>query len=312
MKAMRDAFLDEVYNIAKEDSRVVLMSADFGAPSLDKFRRDLSGQFINVGIAEQNMVSVAAGLALAGKIVFCYAVIPFVTLRCFEQIKVDLCCMNLPVTLIGVGAGYAYDDSGPTHHGLEDLAAMRTLPNMTILNASDSVMAAAFAKIAYESPGPKYIRLDREKWSEYYPDCYDFSNGFLYSVLDPNKKADMIIIATGFMVHQATKVGKELVKQGVTPSFGNLYKIKPIEQNLISNLTIHMAERVVTLEEHFLNGGIGSIVAEIIADSGLRVPLKRFGIPNQYCFKYGGRDLLHKDCGLDVETIVKGILQWIK
>jgi len=303
--AMRDAFLDELYNIASKDHRVILISADFGAPSLDKFKTDLSGQFINVGIAEQNMISLAAGLALGGKLPFCYAIVPFITLRCLEQIKVDLCLMKLPVTLIGVGAGYGYDDSGPTHHGLEDLAVMRALPNMTIFNASDSIMTGGFAKIAYETPGPKYIRLDRYKFKPVYRE-YDFSTGFK-QLLDGKH---LNIITSGYMVYQAIEISQRLTDQGISAGVIDLYRIKPVSELLLEHL--QAPRRIVTLEEHFLNGGIGSIVAEIMADNNIQIPLKRFGVPDGYSFKYGGREALHKDCGLDVETITKGILEWIK
>jgi len=160
--SMRDAFFDQLYKIAKENRDVVIVSADMGAPSLDKFRRDLGMQFFNVGIAEQSMVTVATGLALEGKKVFIYAIMPFATLRCYEPIKVNLSLMNLPVTIVGVGAGFSYDDSGPTHHATEDITVMRVLPNMTILNSSDSVMAAKLAEMSCQMSSPNYVRLDRE------------------------------------------------------------------------------------------------------------------------------------------------------
>src|SRR3989338_1388709 len=140
---IRDAFFDELFEIAKDDSNVVFITADMGAQSLIRFKGSLSSQFINVGVAEQNMISIAAGLALVGKKVFVYTIIPFATLRCYEQIRNDLCCMNLPVTIIGVGPGFCYASDGPTHHATQDIAVMRVLPEITILNPSDSIMANA-------------------------------------------------------------------------------------------------------------------------------------------------------------------------
>jgi len=303
--AMRDAFLEKLCNLAEEDRRVILISADFGAPSLDKFRRNLPGQFISVGIAEQNMISLAAGLALAGKIPFCYAILPFVTLRCLEQIKVDLCSMNLPVTLVGVGAGYAYDDSGPTHHGLEDIAVMRGLPNMAIMNASDSIMATSLAEIAYASPGPKYIRLDRTK--DKIDGSWDFTLGLRNLDSIGN---DVTIIATGYMVSKALRVVESLANHQVDARVVDLYRIKPVSELLLEQ--IESAQRIVTLEEHFLNGGIGSIVAEIMVDNNIQRPLKRFGVTDRYSFKYGGREALHRECGLDLESLEKEILEWLE
>jgi transketolase len=161
MGTMRDSFFDTLYKIARRDPDVMLVDADMGAPSLDKFRRDMPAQFVNVGIAEQNAISVAAGLTLGGKKAFAYAIAPFITLRCYEQIKVNMCSMKIPVACVGVGAGFSYEDSGPTHHTTEDIAIMRALPNMTIFNVSDNIMASACAKIAYEYESPLYVRLDR-------------------------------------------------------------------------------------------------------------------------------------------------------
>ena len=131
---MRDAFFKSLYTIAKNDKSVMLLSNDFGAPSLDIFRKELASQYLNCGISEQNMISVAAGLALSEKKVYIYGILPFVTLRCLEQIKIDLCKMKLPVVIVGVGAGYAYESAGPTHHGIDDIGIMRMLEHLTILN----------------------------------------------------------------------------------------------------------------------------------------------------------------------------------
>ncbi len=306
--APRDAFLDELYRIASQDRRVILLTDDLGAPSLDKFRRDLSDQYMCIGIAEQNMVSVAAGLALAGKIVFMYAIAPFVTMRCYEQIKLDLCCMNLPVTGLGVGAGFGYGTAGPTHQATEDISIMRALPGMTILSPSDNVMTAAFAEITYRNPGPKYVRLDREKRPLIYDEQHhDFSAGLA------NLKAgrDLTIIATGMMVYQAFQVAEELAKHSIDTGIVDLYRIKPINEGLLLKV-IEQSNRIVTLEEHLINGGIGSIIAEFLIDNGKTLPLKRIAIPDRYYFEYGGRHELHVSCGLDVATVTKTLLEWLQ
>ena len=165
---MRDAFFDKLYDIAAKDKKVIFLTADMGAFSLERFKKNLKPQYFNVGVAEQNMVSVAAGLALSGKNVFIYSIVPFVTQRCYEQIKVDLSLMNLPVTIIGSGPGFSYNSDGPTHHALQDLAIIRALPNMTILSPSDSDMAEAFAMLSYKNKGPTYVRLDKGKYSSLY------------------------------------------------------------------------------------------------------------------------------------------------
>ena len=306
-KTMRDAFLDELYDIAKEDSRVILLSNDFGAPSLDRYRADLPGQFIHIGIAEQNMVNLATGLAMAGKIVYMYSISPFLPLRCYEQIRVHMGFKHPHITAVAVGAGYSYDLSGPSHQALEDIAIIDALPGMTILNGSDSVMGAAFAQMTYQNPGPKYVRFDREKLPLLYEeDKKDFSDGL--SVLRNGN--DLTIVGTGIMVHQALKVADELARHSIDAGVIDLYRIKPLNETmLMANLT--KTRRVVTIEESFRNSGIGSIISDLITDSEEEIRLKRLGVPNQFFTQGGSRAWLHRLCGLDVETITKTTLEWL-
>ena len=305
--SMRDAFFEELYEIAKEDRNTIIVSADMGAPSLDKFKRDLGSQFINVGIAEQNMITIATGLALSGKKVFAYAIMPFATLRCYELTKVNLSLMNIPVTIVGVGAGFSYDDSGPTHHSTEDIAVMRVLPNMTILNSSDSVMAAKFAGISCKMSGPSYVRLDREILPPIYNQDYSFSDGLT------NLKAgrDMCIISTGNMVHRAFEVSNKLEEHSINASIIDLYRLKPINEKLLL-ANIKESKRIVTLEEHLITGGIGSAVAEILVDNGKTLPLKRIAIRDKYYYAYGGRNNIQSLCGLDTDSVTKTILEWLQ
>ena len=305
---MRDAFLDELYTIARQDKRVVLLSADFGAPSLDKFRKDLSDQYINVGISEQSMVSIAAGLALSNKIVYTYAIMPFVTLRCYEQIKIDLCTMNLPVTTVGVGAGFAYNTAGPTHHSIEDIAVMRALPNMMVLSPSDSIMASRFAQISYKRKGPTYVRLDRGRSPLFYSDKDDnFTSGL--AVL--KKSRDIYIISTGTMLQRALEVSDELAQHAVDCGVIDLYRLKPVNTALLLD-TIKESKRIVSLEEHVINGGVGSILAEVLSDAQVCKPLKRIAIMDERCFGYAERKSLQASCGLDVVSVVNTILEWDK
>lgn len=305
--SMRDAFITRLYQLAKEDRDIILVSADMGAPSLDIFRRDLASQFMSVGIAEQNAVAVAAGLAMSGKKPFVFAIMPFVTLRPYELIRVSVCMMKLPVTLLAVGAGFSYEDSGPTHHSTDDLAAMRALAYMTIWNSSDSVMAAKFADIACQADGPAYVRLDREVL----PDIYEKGNGFFdgLNVLKPGK--DVCIVATGNMVHRALEVAQELAQKSIDAAVVDLYRVKPVNEGLLLK-TIAPCKKVVTLEEHFLAGGMGSAVAEILADNDRNVPVKRFGVPEKYYYTYGGRNNIQTQCGLDKDSVINGIMKWLR
>jgi len=304
---MRKAFFNSLYEIVREDKRVILLTSDTGALVLDRLRKDFSNRCINVGIAEQNMIGVAAGLAMSGKIVYVYAIIPFITMRCFEQIRVDLSCQNLPVKLIGIGAGLDYSTLGPTHHGLEDIALMRSLPEMTILNPSDNTLAQASAEMAYQIPGPVYIRLDRTSEQLI---CSDIRNNFLdgLSVLKTGK--DLCIIATGKMVFTAQKVADEFSKHSIDVGVVDLYRIKPLNTELLLNI-INQTGYVATLEEHSIIGGIGSAISEILAEARKTCRLKRLGLPDRMCRQYGSREYLHTLINFDVKGIVDTLRKWM-
>jgi transketolase len=260
-----------------------------------------------VGIAEQNMISIAAGLALSGKIVYVYAIAPFASLRCYEQIKVDLCCMKLHVNILGVGAGFAYDIMGPTHHATEDISIMRVLPEMTILNPSDSIMSAGFAQVSYKNPGPKYIRFDRGGIPVLYQNKkIDFSTG----LMNLKRGKDLCIIATGIMTHRALEVAKELSRHSIDAGVIDLYRIKPINEQILLE-TVTNYKNILTLEEHFVTGGLGSAIMEILCKNDNYPRLKILGICDRYYFEYGGREYLHELCRLDKKDIVATIIEWM-
>lgn len=297
---IRDAFFDEIYNIASKDMDVIFITADADAFSLRRYKEDFPDQFINVGVAEQNMVSVAAGLALSGKKVFIYAIIPFITMRCYEHIKVNICSMNLPVTIVGTGAGLSFGNDGPTHHAVQDISIMRTLPEITILNPCDSASASACARIAYKSNSPVYVRLDKGRFPVLYDADEDYSDGL--KVI--KKISDVNIISTGFMTQQAMKIASELDKFSISVGIIDLYRIKPVNETRLLKI-INQSRQLVTIEENSIVGGIGSIMSEILADGGRNTPLKRIAIRDEQCFDYGSRDWLHKTYKIDVDSIVE-------
>jgi transketolase len=302
---IRDAFFDEVYEMAKEDESVFFMTADMGAFSLERFRRDFPDRFINVGISEQNMVSVASGMAMEGKKVFIYAIIPFVTLRCLEQIKVDLCVMNLPVTVVGAGAGFCYSSDGPTHHALEDISVMRAMPGMTIYNPSDQVTARAAAQGAHRSSGPVYVRLDKGVWPILHGAGRDLSKGMKLI----RRGSRLLLIATGSMTHSALRLADLLRNSEIDAGVADLYRLKPIADDLAE--IARRYERVVTLEEHMLSGGMGAAVLELFGDHGLLIPVLRLGIPDLYPKGYGDRAWMNRQFGLDEANSLKSIMEWL-
>ncbi len=303
----RDAAFEELYEIALSDPRVVVLSADTGALMFKEFKRNIPEQFFNVGVAEQNAISVAAGLALTGRHVFVFGISNFVTLRCYDQIRIDICCMELPVTILGMGTGYTYSSDGPTHHMIEDVSVMRALPGMTIWCPSDYMMTAKVVHMAHKTHGPSYIRFDKGPFTHIYDNSnHNFSDGL--AVLKSGK--DLTIVATGIMVSQALKLVDEFKKQGIEAGVVDLYRLKPVSKKLINALKA--SERIVTLEEHTVLGGLGSIVLETLADNEILIPVKVFGIPDKYRYEAGSREMLQSLDGLDVPSISKTVLEWVQ
>lgn len=306
----RDRFFDELFPIFERDKDCVIITADNGAPALHKFAEKLPRQFIQVGIAEQQMFGMAAGMAFEGKRVYCYAIAPFVTTRVHEFIKLDICAMNMPVTLLGIGAGYAYDIMGPSHHTLEDISIMRCLPNLKIWSPADGVCAAALAGKTYRDASPHYIRFDRAGIPDLYEDeDFQYWRGCWIATRLVERPA-VAIITTGVMVHQAIKVAEELAEEGIKADIFDIIRIKPFDTDVFPTIRTP----IVTLEEHFLAGGLGSIVAESLADLRIELPLLRLGRTDEqgYCFIYGGRDEIWKQTGLDVDSVCSKIRAFLK
>ncbi len=305
---MRDAFFDALYTIAEKDRNLVIVSADNGAPTMDKFEQNLPGQFYTVGIAEQQMIGMACGLAFEGKKVYTYAIAPFVTTRVHEQNKLDICAMNLPIVNLGVGAGYAYDIMGPSHHTVEDISIMRALPGMKIYSPADSITAAALAPIVHADPSPAYIRFDRAGIPSLYEgQSPDFTKGLVHA----RQGTDLVIIAMGIMVHQAHLAAEELAKVGLSVGVVDLFRVKPIDTELLFGI-VDGAKRVVTLEEHLLAGGMGSSIAELFVDHGIQKPLLRIGQDDRFVFDYGGRAVIWKKYGFDVPGITGKVQRWLE
>lgn len=299
-KQLRDIFIEEVYKEAKNNKDILFLSNEYGAPPLDTFREELSNQFINMAISEQNSISVASGLSIIGKKTFIYSIASFITLRCLEQIKIDVCKMKQPVTIIGVGPCYAYSEDGPTHHATEDIAIMNSLANMRIYSPSDPILTIKLCeKILKDEKNPTYIRIDRGKIAPLYKDDVDISKGF-FKFGNSNKIA---IVATGIMVQKALEAKSILEnKYSINIDVIDLFQIKPITNEFINELSTY--SKVITLEEHTLNGGIGSIVLGLVSDNDMDTKVKRLGIEDSMLYDYGKRDTMHKERGIDIDSVV--------
>lgn len=300
----RDAFIDEVYERAMRDRDIMFITADLGAKALDRFRRDLPGQFFHAGICEQNMVDVAAGLAQNGRIVFVYAMGPFVTLRCLEQIKVALASMHLPCCIIGNGVGYSYDDAGPTHYATEDVGCMRSIAGCEVLTVGDTWTARITARRACSEPALRYVRLDRA----YLPDAHADGDERIWrdgiGLVAPGE--DTLLLANGYMLQRALEVRDRLAESGPPPAVADFFRVAPIDAHVLRTLTAPF-DRIVTIEEHFLSAGSGGALAEALADAGILKPLLRIAIPDHYRFDNGGRKHLLDVVGLGVDTMAERV-----
>lgn len=303
---MRNTTIDTIYERAKEDPNIFLIVGDLGYSVVGDFAKELPDQVINVGISEQNMIGVAAGLALDGAKVFVYSIAPFVTMRCFEQIRIDVCYQNLDVNLIGVGGGFAYGTLGTTHHAIEDVAIMRSLPNMKIISPADKEEARFLVKDVLDSRGPFYVRLNRggeENISGYSKTSESIRIGKNVEVRLGN---DMVLFASGNILEVAVKVSDNLKKSGIGLKVISVHSLKPLDSNNIKK-EISNKKAVFTLEEHNIIGGLGSAVSEIIAEGNVSVKFKRFGVEDKYLSFIGKQDYLRGSVGLSVETISKTI-----
>lgn len=317
----RDAFFNALFPLFQQDRNCVLVSADDGGDAVLRFAQEMPRQFFQAGIAEQFAIGFAAGLAREGKRPFVYAIAPFMSTRVHEFVKLDVCAMNLPVVIIGVGAGYSYDIMGPSHHCVEDIALMRVLPNIEIWSPPDAAFAARFADYVYVNRRPIYLRLDRSALPNLggdYP-IYDLNGVVGWAAAgEVYGDASAAVLSTGFMTHEALKVQQILLNSGVCVDLYDVPRLKPFRayssEDEVGLLNVVGNKPIITMEEHFLAGGFGSVVAEHLLDGGKTNQLLRLGRSERQGFcleQYGGRAAIHRETGLDAQGAAARIKEWI-
>jgi len=301
-KTMRDAFIAGVYEKMRKNRSIFFLSADLGAPALDRLRQDFKDRFINVGIAEQNLINIATGLALEGYTVYAYAIAPFITMRAYEQIRQNLSIFSqikpLNVNLVGVGTGLSYDLSGPSHHCLEDISIMRLLPNFMVFSPSDWKLAKHFVDYSINVKMPKYLRFDGKPS----PLLYEKMNNTILErgFYELSKGKKVCLVSTGFMTHRALKVAKEIQNVGVI----DVFILKPLNENLLFK-ALKKYKYIITIEEGFINnGGLDSLISKILRDHHSNVKLKNLGFNDKHVFEVGDRNYLHKLNNLNEESVI--------
>lgn len=301
---MKTAFARTLESLAKANDDIYLLTGDLGFGVFDQFQQLYPKRFVNVGVAEANMIGVAAGLALSGKTVYCYSIVPFLVMRPLERIRVDLCYHNARVNLVGVGGGLSYGLEGMTHHAIEDIAVMRSLPNMTVVAPGDPQEVIAIIGKSAEHQGPLYIRLGRSGEPHVYDDIPTLEIGKGIVIYDGS---EISILATGTMLSVAKLAAEDLTKIGLDVRLISMHTIKPLDTELVRACAID-SRAIFTVEEHSVNGGLGSAVAEVLLEFGYRGRFAKIGLPDQYCPDVGKGDYLRQQYNLTRESIIARVL----
>ncbi len=303
---MRETFFTELYEIAKKDKNVILITGDLGYGLFDKFRKDLSGQFINAGIAEQNMISIATGMALEGKKVFVYSIANFPTFRCLEQIRNDVAYHKANVKIISAGVGFDYGTLGFSHHATEDIAIIRAIPEISIISPCDLFEAKIAAEYSYKNNGPFYIRLGKGKNGnmEIKRNNFDIKKAF-----EIRKGKKIAMFTTGSIINEVIKATENLQKQSIDVAIYNFAMIKPIDKEFILD-SMEKFDIIFTLEEHRICGGFGSAVCEVAAEKSKKARIIKIGLKDDFTFVSGSPDYLRHINEIDSKGIENIILEY--
>jgi transketolase len=303
---MRDAFFETLVEAALTDERIIVLSADHGAFALKKFEEEMPNRYMNMGIAEQNMVGVAAGLAASGKIVFIYGITPFVSLRVLEQLTIDVAAMQLPVNVISVGAGFTYSTDGPTHQGLQDIAVIATIPGMTILNSSDPDNTKAFVKLAIENKKPHYIRIEKEKLARM-PREHSIAEAISlgYSTIF-RKKSNLLILSTGVWTQNLVQILNEMDNESAKAvDLIDVHQLKPLGK---LSEQVKSFTNILVIEDAY-SSYLSSEIAKIIATENLGIKLSIINVGEHFYFAGDNREHMESLAGLSNSRIKSKINQ---
>lgn len=302
---MRDAFARELLRLAGLDDRIVMLSGDIGNRLFDEFKARYPSRFFNCGVAEANMMGTAAGMAASGLRPVVYTIVPFVTTRCLEQIRVDVCYHHVPVTIVGVGGGLSYAGLGATHHSCEDIGFLRLLPNMTIICPADAIETRLALAAALAQDGPVYIRLGKKGEPLVHASDPEFRIG---KAITLRAGDDVALFGTGNLLPTAVEAADLLSRQNIKARVVSMHTVKPLDEAALADAFASCA-LVATVEEHSRIGGLGGAVAEWLADRGpQKTRLMRVGTSDRFLHEGGDQDYARKQFGLDAESIAQTVL----
>lgn len=300
---MRNKFADTVYEIGSKDKRICVLVADISpAGSMVYFREKFPERFVNTGVAEQSMIGIAAGLALNGMRPFCYTIATFSLFRPFEMIRVDLAYQNLPVTVIGMGAGIIYSTLGSTHHTMEDISIASAVPNLTVLAPCDPLeMAEATRWCATKSSGPVYMRLGKAGEPDLTGKCSSkFNIGDIRLIREGD---DIVLLSYGTILKKVLEAADALEKLGKSVAVVNVHTLKPIDKVGLSGI-LKKFNKVIVIEEHVAHGGLSSKLKELAYECSSRTVIKVFHLKDEFIHFYGSYDGLLEKHGISVERII--------
>ncbi len=312
-KMLRDALIERVHTLMVSRRDIFFVTADFGAPRLDLLREECRDRFINVGIAEQNLVTVGTGLALEGYVVFLYGIAPFLVMRAYEQIRINVSILSglrpMNLNMIGVGTGLSYDVSGPTHHCLEDLGIMRMLPNLDVFSPCDPTLVNPFIDYCLSEKRPKYIRLDGKPTERIYSHIDE--PGIRKGFHELHAGEDICIVSTGYMTHKALRVKNQLSRMGLDIGVIDVFMLKRFDSDALAR-TLRKYPHIITLEEGFVGkGGLDAMVMDFVANQGVDAAVRNLGFPDRHVFEIGSRECLHGQIGLSEEKIAETIRSFV-
>ncbi len=302
---MRNAFAETLTNLAQEDERLVLLSGDIGNKLFDKFKQIDPNRFYNCGVAEANMMGVAAGLALSGLRPVIYTITPFTTTRCFEQIRVDVCYHRAPVIIVGTGSGLSYAELGPTHHSLEDMAILRTLPGICVLAPCDATELELMLRAALQQDNPVYIRIGKKGEPAIHTERPELRIG---KALVVKGGADIALLSAGIIMPEVLKAAELLKAKGVSAEVVSFHSIKPLDTTYLEQAASRF-KLMITIEEHGLIGGLGGAVAEWRAQQNITTPQLSIGTPDQFMCEIGSQKYAQTKFGLEAEQIALRVLE---
>lgn len=306
---MRDAFIEELELLASADPRICFVTGDLGFGVVGRLAQRLPRQFLNVGVAEQNMAGIATGLALSGKVVFTYSIGNFPTLRCLEQLRNDACYHSADVKVVAVGGGFSYGALGMSHHATEDIAIMRAIPEMRVIAPGDDWEARCATRAMYSTPGPFYLRLDKTSAGNTQREGEMFRLGKARRL---KEGAALTLISTGGILSDVLEASIQLAARGVACRVVSMHTLSPIDSGEVIEACIETGG-IITVEEHVLAGGLGGAVAEICMDLGLRPKrFERLAISGGFCSTVGSQGFLRRVNHLDASGIISAALALLR